>query len=97
MIRIVKMSFQEEKIQEFINVFDANKNAIRSFEGCNRLELLRDIDNPHIFFTYSFWDDPKYLEKYRHSDLFKRVWDQTKVLFNDKPNAWSVEQEFILS
>ena len=58
MIRIVKMTFDPEKVSEFENLFSENKHKIRSFEGCNHLELLRGMNYPNIFFTYSFWDHP---------------------------------------
>jgi len=32
------------------------------------------------------------LEAYRQSELFKNVWSKTKPLFNDKPQAWSVDK-----
>jgi heme-degrading monooxygenase HmoA len=61
--------------------------------GCNHLELLNDIKTSNIFFTYSYWDSENDLNNYRDSELFKEVWSKTKVLFNDKPEAWSVEQQ----
>ncbi|KAB1158407.1 putative quinol monooxygenase [Tenacibaculum aiptasiae] len=91
-VRIVKMSFQPEKIEEFLKNFDSKKEFIRKSPGCNLLELYRDKTNPNIFFTYSYWDTEQDLENYRNSELFKGVWAQTKVLFNDKPLAWSVDK-----
>lgn len=91
-IRIVKLTFKPESIDSFKNIFEESKEKIRSFEGCKRLELLNDINNPNIFFTYSWWQHPDNLENYRHSELFKSTWAKTKILFNDKPEAWSVEQ-----
>ena len=91
-VRIVKMSFQEDKVEAFLNNFNENKLAIRSFEGCKLLELYRDKTNSNIFFTYSYWDDESDLENYRHSELFKNVWANTKALFNAKPEAWSVDK-----
>ena len=32
------------------------------------------------------------LENYRHSELFQNIWAETKVFFNDKPLAWSVDK-----
>jgi (4S)-4-hydroxy-5-phosphonooxypentane-2,3-dione isomerase len=93
MIRIVKLSFHPENVDKFLSLFNESKQKIRMSSGCNRLELLNDINNPNIFFTYSYWDKPSSLEKYRQSDLFNSVWSKTKVLFNDKPAAWSVEQK----
>lgn len=91
-VRIVKMGFQPEKIDEFLQNFEENKNKIRGFEGCEFLELYRDKDNTNRFFTYSYWKDEESLEKYRHSELFKNVWANTKILFNEKPEAWSVDK-----
>ncbi|WMI67140.1 putative quinol monooxygenase [Mangrovimonas sp. YM274] len=91
-VRIVKMSFQPEKIDTFLSNFEANKTKIRAFEGCQFLELYRDKTNSNIFFTYSYWDTENDLENYRHSELFKGVWANTKPLFNAKPEAWSVDK-----
>lgn len=91
-IRIVKMSFTENNVNAFLNNFHENKDKIRAVDGCLLLELLRDKDNPNVFFTYSYWNDPSDLENYRQSDLFKSVWAKTKVLFNEKPEAWSVDK-----
>lgn len=90
--RIVKMSFKPEHINDFKAIFETNWKFIKGFEGCSHVELLQDKDNPSVFFTYSIWDHPSSLEKYRQSELFGRVWGSTKILFNDKPQAWSVEQ-----
>ncbi|NLP56632.1 putative quinol monooxygenase [Lutibacter sp. B1] len=91
-IRIVKMSFDNSKIETFLKNFNSNKTKIRNFEGCRLLELYKDKNNSSIFFTYSYWESETHLEAYRNSDLFKTVWAKTKVLFNDKPQAWSVDK-----
>ncbi|WP_310994043.1 putative quinol monooxygenase [Aequorivita marina] len=89
--RIVKMEFQEENIPTFLDNFEAVKNKIRNFPGCTFLELYQDKNNKAIFFTYSRWNEETDLENYRHSDLFKKVWSQTKPLFKEKAAAWSVD------
>lgn len=91
-VRIVKMEFNKEKTEEFLANFNAKKEQIRNSKGCQLLELYRDKDNPTIFFTYSYWETEQDLENYRNSDLFKTVWAQTKILFNQKPEAWSVDK-----
>ena len=91
MIRIVKMTFNPAKVHEFLNNFNQVKEKIRGFEGVEHLELLNDKNHSNIYFTYSIWKDESYLEKYRHSDLFKGVWAVTKPLFIEKAEAWSVE------
>lgn len=95
-IRIVKMTFMPEKVNEFLEIFDSSKHLIRNFEGCSHLELLNDINSPNIFFTYSYWKSEKDLNNYRDSELFGTVWKKTKVLFAVKTEAWSVEQKVVL-
>lgn len=89
--RIVKMTFQPDKIETFKALFETRKTQIRGFQGCEYLELWQDVSRPNIFFTYSFWNSETDLNSYRHSDLFKDTWAKTKVLFDGKPEAWSVE------
>ncbi len=91
-VRIVKMTFEADKIDQFLTVFNQNKDKIRNSEGCELLELYRDKANPTLFFTYSYWQEENHLENYRNSDLFKNVWAKTKILFSDKPEAWSVDK-----
>lgn len=91
MIRIVKMTFRTENVEAFLKNFNANKHHIRNFEGVEHLELLRDKNNPNIFFTYSYWKSEEYLEKYRVSDLFKSVWANTKPLFSAPAEAWTLD------
>ena len=88
--RIVKMSFRHDETETFRAVFAEAQPRISSFPGCHGVELLQDILHPHIFFTFSVWDDHEALERYRASELFNTTWAKTKILFNDKPEAWSV-------
>ena len=90
--RIVKMTFQTEKTDLFLDNFHKNKQKIRNFEGCLSLELFRDKNDQSTFFTYSWWKAEDDLNKYRNSDLFKTVWSETKILFSDKPEAWSIDK-----
>ena len=86
------MSFHPEHIPAFLDNFEKMKEKIRNSDGNRLLELYQDQDNPNLFFTYSYWDTEEDLEKYRQSQLFAEVWAFTKKLFNDKPEAWSVNQ-----
>ncbi len=92
-IRFVKMTFEPDKVQDFLKVFNESKGNIRSCEGCLSLELLRDINKPHILFTKSIWLSEDYLNQYRNSKLFEITWAKTKILFFDKPEAWSLNLE----
>ena len=89
------MSFKKDKIDEFLSNFNnKNKDKIKKFKGCNFLELYRDKTDPTVFFTYSYWESELDLENYRNSELFKNVWSITKQLFDDKPEAWSVNKVY---
>ena len=92
MIRIVRMHFTEAGVEEFLSIFEANKVAIRNFEGCTHLELLKDMDDPFTYTTLSYWDGPQYLEKYRQSELFGKVWGRVKTLFSERTQAFSLEK-----
>lgn len=91
-VRIVKMSFEPTKVDEFLNLFDAKKDLIRNFKGCEFLELYRDKQHDNIFFSYSYWENEECLHNYRHSDFFISVWTEIKKSFNNKPEAWSVDK-----
>ena len=92
-IRIVKMTFQEEAIPTFLELFDQQRDNIRAFEGCEYLELWQDSYDPRICFTCSYWVDEEALQVYRHSALFQQTWQQAKVLFADKPQAWTLQRK----
>ena len=91
LIRIVRMTFQEDKIEDFLAIFNRSKRLIRGFEGCRHLELLRDKNVENIILTYSHWLSEEHLNTYRDSELFKTTWAATKALFSDKPVAFSSE------
>jgi heme-degrading monooxygenase HmoA len=91
MIRLVKMTFREEEIGNFKEVFESRRAQIAAFPGCEGVSLLQDKNDPRIFFTYSRWRSEQDLEEYRNSTLFRETWQATKQLFAGKPAAWSVE------
>lgn len=92
LVRIVKLSFHEEKIPAFLENFELMKEKIRNAPGNRFLELYQDRNNKSIFFTYSYWETEEDLENYRNSELFYDIWTYTKQFFNDKPEAWSVNK-----
>jgi quinol monooxygenase YgiN len=85
------MTFRPEEVDFFLSNFGERKELIRNFEGCTDLKLMRDINQPNIFFTYSKWENEQALELYRKSELFISTWGIVKLLFSAKPEAWSVE------
>ncbi|HET8861301.1 putative quinol monooxygenase [Marivirga sp.] len=96
LIRIVQMTFHQDKIDNFIKIFEENKEAIRNQPGCKHLELWQDKNQPNIFSTYSLWESEDNLNQYRDSETFGRVWPATKALFSEKPVASSHIQRFEL-
>ncbi len=91
-VRIVKLTLQEDKIEDFKIHFEQHKDQIRNFIGCQFLEVYQDRNNPSIWFTYSYWDDETNLEEYKKSTLFGEVWPYVKSLFKEKAEAWSLDK-----
>lgn len=91
LIRYVRMTFEADKVSTFLDFFNKNKVAIRSFPGCSYVALLQDLDNPNVFMTHSHWESAEDLENYRTSSLFEYVWGNTKIHFAAKPVAYSVQ------
>jgi quinol monooxygenase YgiN len=94
MIRIVKLHFQDDKIDQFLAFFDTIKEKVNEFPGCLGMKLLHDINNPSIVMTYSHWNEAQDLENYRTSETFGTIWPTIKPWFAEKPEAWSVEEHF---
>jgi len=92
-IRIVQMEFEEELVADFLNIFAASRERIRSFPGCTHLQLLQGEADPCVFFTYSHWQGEEDLDSYRNSDLFRGVWRNTRKLFRVAPKAWSLTDQ----
>ncbi len=86
------MEFEAEKVEAFKSIFQENQAKIVAQEGCYSVQLLQDIHDSNIFFTYSKWESEAHLDRYRETELFKCVWTQTKVLFCNKPMTWSVQE-----
>jgi len=94
--RIVKMTFRTDEVQYFLDIFEQYNAHIRGAEGCQSLQLLRDCDNPSVFFTYSTWLQESYLDEYRNSSLFAEVWARVKPLFAAPAEAWTTTAVFDL-
>lgn len=91
LIRIVTMTFRPECEEAFLQLFDTVSARIRAHPGCRHLTLLRDVDQPSRFTTYSVWESPEHLNEYRSSTLFEETWKQTKSMFAEPPVATSYE------
>ena len=89
--RIVKLEFKKNKTKIFKEFFKENYMKILSHEGCEKLELLEDINSKNIFFTISIWKNEEHLNNYRNSRIFKDLWKKIKLNFCNEPNAWSTK------
>jgi len=94
--RIVRLSFEAQHIDTFLQVFEETKEDIRSFDGCQYLELMQDHDHLNVYYTHSKWTSDEALQRYRKSDLFQNTWLRTKVLFNAKPLAYSLKSVLVV-
>lgn len=92
--RIVKLTFQEAYVPEFLTVFEQVKHKVVNFPGCNQMTLLQYNDEPMVFFTYSIWEDEESLERYRTSETFTALWGTIKPMFSCKAEAWSLTPHF---
>ena len=88
--RIVKLTFRDNEVESFLKIYDDSKELIKRMEGCLYLSLNSDNENKNVFFTISQWKDESYLNAYRDSSLFKTTWKNTKALFKDKAEAWTI-------
>lgn len=85
--RLVKLTIAKDKIPDFESIFVANKEQIAQFPGCVSVKVLRDVNTPNIFFTYSIWESEEAINNYRKSELFGSIWPNAKKTFCDKPEA----------
>jgi heme-degrading monooxygenase HmoA len=92
LIRIVRMTFQKDKVGDFLDIFQRSRKQIRHFPGCLHLELWQDYHLSHVYLTHSHWESEEALNRYRQSSLFIETWAQTKVLFFEKPLVFSVRK-----
>ena len=92
--RIVKLTFEEERVADFLAFFDTIKHVVNEFPGCYGMKLYQDVNQPNIIMTYSHWQSTEDLNNYRDSEQFGNIWPKIKPWFKDKPEAWSVEAYF---
>jgi len=91
------MSFAEDRIDDFLAIFDHASEKIRAQPGCLSLELLADVQAPAALITLSVWESEEALDRYRSSDLFLVTWAKTKALFSGPPEATSFSRLRVVS
>lgn len=89
LVRIVRLTFNEDTISEFEDLYAEHSPAIALRKGCLGVELVTDVRNPYVRATISRWEDEESLNEYRKSELFGVVWPATSKLFAARPEVWS--------
>ena len=92
--RVVKLHFKEEHLTQFFAHFEQVKWEVAQFPGCSGMQLLQDQTDPCLIFTYSIWNSEEDLNNYRNSSLFSSIWPIIKPWFDQKAEAWSLNQHF---
>jgi quinol monooxygenase YgiN len=88
--RIVMLNFQPDRVDEFLEIFNQNKQVLAKSDGCIRLEIFKSTGDTDTYVTISNWQSEEHLEMYRQSELFKEIWSKVKPLFNNKAQAWTL-------
>ena len=88
--RIVMLNFQPDRVDEFLEIFNQNKQVLAKSDGCIRFEIFKSTGDTDTYVTISNWQSEEHLEMYRQSDLFKEIWSKVKPLFNNKAQAWTL-------
>jgi quinol monooxygenase YgiN len=91
-IRLVRMRFHAEHVEQFLGLYQQAQPMIRSQPGCRSVRLVRQTDDAAAFATWSVWDDAAALDAYRTSAFFRSFWPQVKALFRAPAEAVSFEE-----
>jgi hypothetical protein len=89
--RLVRMRFQPEQVETFLALYAAMHPRIVGQPGCLSVQLVREIDDPAAFATWSVWESVAALDAYRTSDFFRQYWPQVRALFRQPAEAVSFE------
>ena len=93
LVRIVKMHFNVNFVEDFKTLFNNVKSLITKADGCIEVKLLQHETEPSIFFTISKWQNAEALENYRKSEIFTETWAKVKPNFASKAEAWSLIEQ----
>lgn len=89
--RLVRMRFQPDQVEAFLALYTMMRPRIVSQPGCLSVQLVREIDDPAAFATWSTWESAAALEAYRTSVFFRQYWPQVRALFRQPAEAVSFE------
>lgn len=89
--RLVRMRFQPSHVDQFLALYATMRPAIVSQPGCLSVQLVRELDDPASFATWSTWESTAALDAYRTSAFFRQYWPQVRALFRQPAEAVSFE------
>lgn len=90
--RLVRMRFRPDAVEEFLTLYRIVNPVIRGQPGCLSVQLVREIDDPASFATWSVWENTAALDAYRRSVFFREFWPQVRALFREPAEAVSFEE-----
>ncbi len=93
-IRLVRMRFRSEEVERFLALYDRAYPVIVKQPGCHSVQLVREVNDPTAFATWSVWNDEASLDAYRRSAFFRNFsfWPEVKALFRLPAEAVSFKE-----
>jgi len=61
--RFVKLTFTQEHIEDFIQIWQDSREKIAAFEGCHFVEMHQARVPANVCFTHSIWDSEEALNE----------------------------------
>jgi len=91
-VRLVRMRFRPEEVERFLALYERAYPVIVGQPGCRSVQLVREVNDPAAFATWSVWNDGASLDAYRRSPFFRSFWPEVKALFCAPAEAVSFEE-----
>jgi|GEM_PF-2597853 hypothetical protein len=93
-LRVVKMKVNEHKLTAFRMFMDNLYDEKLRMSGCLHFDYFEEKRNSNVFYSYTIWENIKFLKEYKKSDLFKEVVQTLRYLCSEEPQAWTIENVF---
>lgn len=93
-LRVVKMKVDERKLEAYRLFMDNLHEEKLRMPGCLHFDFFNEKKNSNIFYSYTIWENVKFLKEYKKSDLFKEVIQTLRSLCSEEPQAWTIENVF---
>ena len=93
-MRVVKMKVNNDKISSFRQFMEDMQYIKQNLEGCVHYDFFNEKKNVNVYYSYTIWEDIKYLRKYKKSELYKEEMLNLKKFCIEEPKAWTIENVF---